>query len=352
MRRLTQMTLDELYHRQEQLLEELNSGEAKDWIYHEIVGVYEEICRRLSRCSIEERKEHRFEYVKKQLVSYLIHYGTYLKTQLRKDERMAKTAFQKALRYDSENPIAHYRLGFLAYKEEEYATAQRYFEKALEYQKTYSNPEFCLNERQLYYAHLYLANSALFIAEKTYRSLEKFPDYINDQGAPAELSFLHELLQRNENILTMQAFTKWTPTGKAYCSKEECEEIMMDPPRDTVVLYFSDRQNVVAYNGSEVCLPHDPAEMLCYFLVKTNEARPATKYDMEVFFQSKQNVDIPTNTFVQKIRRLREKLRYVRVPDMINSCQFRGKTAYYYNGSVDYIIMYRSDYTFMFRDDL
>ncbi|GAC90459.1 hypothetical protein KN10_0895 [Anoxybacillus flavithermus NBRC 109594] len=346
------MTIDELYDREEQFLEELNSGEAKDWIYHEIVGVYEEICRRLSRCSIEERKEHGFEYVKKQLVKYLIHYGTYLKTQLKKDERIAETAFRKVLGYDRGNPIAHYRLGFLAYKEKEYATAQRYFEKALEYQKWYSNSEFCLNERQLYYAHLYLANSALFVAEKTYRSLEKFPDYINDQEKPAELSFLHEWLQRNENILTMQAFTKRTSSGKEYCSKEQCEQVMMDPPKNTVVLYFSDHENVVSYHGREVCLSRDPAEMLCYFLVKTNEARPATKYDMEVFFQSKQNVDIPTNTFVQKVRRLREKLRCVQVPALIDSCQFRGETAYYYNGSVDYIVMYRSDYTFLFRDEL
>ncbi|AST07071.1 hypothetical protein AF2641_09415 [Anoxybacillus flavithermus] len=352
MRRLSQMTIDELYDRKEQLLEELNSDEAKDWIYHEIVGVYEEICRRLSRCSIEERKEHGFEQMKKKLVQYLIHYGTYLKTQLKKDERIAETAFKKVLKYDHGNPIAHYRLGFLAYKKEEYAAAQCYFEKALEYQKGYSDSEFCLNERQLYYAHLYLANSALFVAEKTYRSLEKFPDYISDQEKPAELSFLHEWLQRNEAILTMQAFTKWTSSGKEYCSKEQCEQVMMDPPKNTVVLYFSDHENVVSYDGREVCLPRDPAEMLCYFLVKTNEARPATKYDMEVFFQPRQNAGILTNTFVQKVRRLREKLRCVQVPALIDSCQFRGETAYYYNGSVDYIVMYRSDYTFLFCDEL
>ncbi|WP_041638275.1 tetratricopeptide repeat protein [Anoxybacillus flavithermus] len=352
MRRLSQMTIDELYDRKEQLLEELNSDEAKDWIYHEIVGVYEEICRRLSRCSIEERKEHGFEQMKKKLVQYLIHYGTYLKTQLKKDERIAEEAFKKVLKYDHGNPIAHYRLGFLAYKKEEYAAAQCYFEKALEYQKGYSDSEFCLNERQLYYAHLYLANSALFVAEKTYRSLEKFPDYISDQEKPAELSFLHEWLQRNEAILTMQAFTKWTSSGKEYCSKEQCEQVMMDPPKNTVVLYFSDHENVVSYDGREVCLPRDPAEMLCYFLVKTNEARPATKYDMEVFFQPRQNAGILTNTFVQKVRRLREKLRCVQVPALIDSCQFRGETAYYYNGSVDYIVMYRSDYTFLFCDEL
>lgn len=349
--RRPEITLDTLYDREEQLLEELNSGEAKDWVYYEIVDVYEKMVRYLSRCSAEEKEEHGFEYVKKQLVSYLIHYGTYLKTQLRKDERMAKTAFQKALRYDSENPIAYYRLGFLTYNEQRYTEALRYFEQALEYQKTYSNREFCLNERQLYYAHLYLANSALFIAEKTYQSVAQFPDYISDQEKPAELSFLHEWLQRNENILTMQAFTKWTASGKEYCSKEQCEQVMMNPPKNTVVLYFSDRENVVSYHGSEVCLPRDPAEMLCYFLAKTNKERPATKYDMEVFFQSRRNGDIPTNTFVQKVKRLREKLGRIGVPTIIDSCPCRGETAYYYNGLVNYIIMYRSDYTFMFDDE-
>ncbi|MGJ7034661.1 tetratricopeptide repeat protein [Anoxybacillus eryuanensis] len=350
MRRLSQMTIDELYDREEQLLEELNSGEAKDWIYHEIVDVYENMYRYLSRCSAEEQEEHGFEYVKKRLVTYLIRYGTYLKTQLMKDDYMAKKAFEDALRYDKTNPIAHYRLGFLAYKKKEYATAQRYFEKALEYQKTYSNPEFCLNEQQLYYAHLYSANSALFMAEKTYRSLEKFPDYINDQRVPAQLSSLHTLLQQSENILAMRAFTKQTRNGKAYCSKEECEQLMMNNPLNTVVVYFSDRENVVAYHGREVCLPCDPAEMLCYFLVKTNETRPATKHDVAMFFQPRQDGEISTNTFVQKVRRLRERLSRIQVPDIIESCQFRDETAYYYNGSVDYIIMYRSDYTFMFED--
>ncbi len=87
------------------------------------------------------------------------------------------------------------------------------------------------------------------------------------------------------------------------------------------------------------------------FLVETNKERPATKYDMEVFFQSRRNGDIPTNTFVQKVKRLREKLGRIGVPTIIDSCSCRGETAYYYNGLVDYIIMYRSDYTFMFDDE-
>ncbi|WP_461201960.1 tetratricopeptide repeat protein [Anoxybacillus sp. TBDG-1] len=351
-RRLQSINLDELYEREEQLLDELNSDMAKDWIYYEIVELYKKIYRHLLRCSPEEKEEHGVEYVKKRLVTYLIRYGTYLKTQLMKDDYTAKKAFQDALWYDKTNPIAHYRLGFLAYKERQYGEALRYFEKALEYQGRYSNREFCLNEQQLYYAHLYLANSALFIAEKTYQSFDRFPSYINDQRVPAQLSSLHTLLQQSENILAMRAFTKQTRNGKEYCSKEQCEQLMMNNPLNTVIVYFSDQKNVVAYHGREKPFPCDPTEMLCYFLLKTNEKRPATKHDVAMFFQTRRNGEILTNTFVQKVRRLRERLSCIGVPEMIESTRFKGETAYYYNGSVDYIIMYRSDYTFMFEDYL
>ncbi|WP_297987838.1 tetratricopeptide repeat protein, partial [uncultured Anoxybacillus sp.] len=177
MRRVQEMTLDELYDLEEKLLQELDS-EGKNWIYLDVVTVYERIYSKLIRLPVKERIERNdeIEYVKKQLVKYFITYGTYLKTQLEKDDVTAKKSFKKALKYDPMNPIAHYRLGFLAYKEQWYAEALHYFEKALQYQNGYPNKRFCLNEQQMYYAQLYLVNSALFVAEKTYQSLEKLPD--------------------------------------------------------------------------------------------------------------------------------------------------------------------------------
>ncbi|RAK14102.1 tetratricopeptide repeat protein [Anoxybacillus vitaminiphilus] len=198
MRRLSEMSLDELYDVEEKLLEELDNGGERDWIYSEIVRVYEKIHQNLSRLTTKERKERKaeIEYVTKQLVKYLITYGTHLKTQLKKDDFTAKNSFKKALKYEQTNPIAHYRLGFLAYKEQQYAEALHYFEKALQYQNGYPNKRFSLNEQQMYYAHLYLANSALFIAEKTYQSMEKLPDHINRDKVPSvELSSLYELLK-------------------------------------------------------------------------------------------------------------------------------------------------------------
>jgi tetratricopeptide (TPR) repeat protein len=357
MRRLSEMSFDELYDEETKLLEELDSGGEKDWIYSEIVRVYEKIHQNLSRLAAKERKERKveFEYVTKQLVKYLIKYGTYLKTQLKKDDFTAKNSFKKVLKYDKTNPIAHYRLGFLAYKEQKYAEALYYFEKALQYQNGYPNKRFSLNEQQMYYAHLYLANSALFVAEKTYQSMDKLPDHINKDKVPsAKLSSLYELLKRNETILKTQAFIKVTRSGETYCSKEECDRIIMAPPANTVILYFSDRENVVAFNGEETALAIDPAEMLCYFLLKTNQKQPARKKDLEVFFESKKREDreVRKNTFIQKVNRLRNKLNDIGLPPIIESCQFKGETAYFYNGSIGYLIMYRSDYTFMFEDIL
>jgi tetratricopeptide (TPR) repeat protein len=352
MRRLSEITLDELYDEEAKLLEELDSVGEKDGIYSKLISVYQKLYYKLTKLPMEERQERQVEidYVTEKLLKYLIKYGTYLKVHLQKDDDLAKDSFQKALRYDKTNPIAHYRLGFLAYKERQYADAFYYFEKALQYQNGYPNKRFALNDQQVYYAHLYLANSALFVAEKTYQSMEKLLDHIQkDRVASAELSSLHELLQRNETILKTKAFVKITPHEKTYCSKEECDRIIMDPPADTVLLYFSDRENVVGFNGSEVRLAVNPAEMLCYFLLKTSEKQPARKEDLKVFFESRG--EVRPNTFIQKVNRLRHKLDGISLPSIIDSCQFRGETAYFYNGSVDYVIMYRSDYTFMFEDD-
>jgi Tfp pilus assembly protein PilF len=97
------------------------------------------------------------------LISYLVRYGTYLKTQYQKDDYAAEHSLKKAIQYDRENPIAHYRLGFLSYKKESYSSALVHFQNATHHQKTYSNNEYRLTNQQVYNAHLYLSNSALYI---------------------------------------------------------------------------------------------------------------------------------------------------------------------------------------------
>ena len=82
-----------------------------------------------------------------------------------KDDASAIASFKKAIALDKQNPIAHYRLGFLTYKERDYVLAVQYFQRAIDSQPYYQNREYVLNEQQLFHAHMYLTNSALYVAQ-------------------------------------------------------------------------------------------------------------------------------------------------------------------------------------------
>lgn len=55
---------------------------------------------------------HSLQYTKKLLVSHLVKYGTYLKMNQIKDDKIAVSSLKKALSYEKNFPIAYYRLGF------------------------------------------------------------------------------------------------------------------------------------------------------------------------------------------------------------------------------------------------
>src|SRR5690625_2334187 len=54
--------------------------------------------------------------IKSDLIFNLVHYGSYLKMEYRKDDYIAEQTLRQVLMYDHKNPIAHYRLRFLNYK--------------------------------------------------------------------------------------------------------------------------------------------------------------------------------------------------------------------------------------------
>ena len=90
-----------------------------------------------------------------------------------KDDASAIASLKKAITLDKHNPIVHYRLGFLTYKERDYVSAVQYFQKAIDSQLYYQNHEYVLNEQQLFYAHMYLTNSALYVANQSYQDMER-----------------------------------------------------------------------------------------------------------------------------------------------------------------------------------
>lgn len=138
-------SIEELLDLEEELLEAKDNEQ--DGSFQQLIKLYEELYKRISR-DRENEYWASLENIKKKLVSYLVRYGSYIKTHYQKDDRAAERNLKKATVYQKELPIAYYRLGFLSYKLNQYAEASQYFQKAKSYQKVCKEPEYRLNPQQ------------------------------------------------------------------------------------------------------------------------------------------------------------------------------------------------------------
>src|SRR5690606_32589793 len=127
---------EQLLHLESELLQQ---DETRDGYYYELTKVYSEMYNLLNLLKRQEHEkyEDRFQDVKYKLVLHYIKYGTYMKMGKQKDASQAKFALRKVLKYDPYNPIAHYRLGFLAYQEGAYSEALLSFQKAIDFSEHY-----------------------------------------------------------------------------------------------------------------------------------------------------------------------------------------------------------------------
>ncbi|MFV8829544.1 hypothetical protein [Alkalihalobacterium sp. APHAB7] len=342
---LKNKSIEELLDLEEELLEAKDAE--KEGTFSKLISVYEALYRSISK---EPSSEYAFslEKVKKQLIFYLIKYGTYLKTVYQKDDYAAENCLKKAVRYEKQLPIAYYRLGFLHYKKKSYSSALNYFQKAIHYQKNNENTEYRMNKQQLYHCHLYLANCGLFIAQKAQEELETLETSVKRQEVPNyQTSPLFDLIKANDQYLEHHAFQLVTQGNNQYCTKEECEE--KGEAKHTIILDFTGRDHLLIFNGKECRLTKNQAEMLRYFLLYSNENHQVTKHDVyDLFSKSDENGEIPTNTFTQNVIRLRAKLKQVDInTPVIENRLGMSETAYYYNQLVPYLIMHRSDDSFI-----
>lgn len=244
---------------------------------------------------------------------------------------MAKKYLLKALKLEPGLAIAHYRLGFLAYEAKHYSEALRHFEQAIVGE---------LTEQQMLYAHMYLTNSALHIAEQMKRSLEQLQ--IEAKPIAYEMSPYYELIAHNEAFLQAQAFCQLTKEGTVFCSKDRCEQLVIVPPADTLLLYFGDRETICSYNGREVVLENDSARLLLHLLMETDAEQPATRLTTsDYFLVVGLNQQVSPATFRQRISRLRRQLRSIGVEQAIVTARHQEETAYY--ASIPFMVLCRSD---------
>ncbi|WP_147533004.1 hypothetical protein [Bacillus marasmi] len=338
-------TIDELLDMEQELLdaeEDENNG-----IVYMRISIYKAL---LSKISADKTSEYitSLEKIKTKLISYLIQHGTYLKTVYQKDDHAAESTLKDALKYERHLPIVHYRLGFLNYKKRKFTTALIHFENALKIQTRDNNKQYHLNQQQLYYCHLYLANCGLFIAQNAQRSLDELelnvkPNVIQKY----ETSSLFHLIKHNEALIEKHGYQIITNEGSRYCSLEECEAAF--ERNNTMILDLTKRENIISYNQKDKPLSKNQVELLRFLLLKSNLDTPITKHDVyDLFNNADENGEIPTNTYIQNITRLNQRLSNAGIPiKVIENKPDHQETAYYYNQLIPFIIIHRSDDNFI-----
>lgn len=292
------------------------------------------------------------EITKKKLTKILINYGTYMKASNKNE--MAKKNLTKVLKYKDDIPIVHYRLGFLAYEEADYLKATEHLKKAIDLNRNEKDQFYKLNERQNYYAHLYLTNSALYIAKSANDKLETLENEQFEKLPKYETSPLFNVITKIEQYLNANGYLIVTKEGKKYASKEEVNDLIDSNEMNlTLICYFVDGNYEVIFRGrSRDLQSRKQAEMLRYILLHGTEESPITKFQVQEIFESKGT--IPNNTFNTAMIRLKNKLKeslnlpfefLIKRKD-VSIDGNKTTSGYFYTGEMDYILIYRSDYRF------
>ncbi|MGJ9384329.1 tetratricopeptide repeat protein [Salipaludibacillus sp. CF4.18] len=337
----TNMTLEEL-EEAESNLEQKGPDEVKDGHFRERINLYEAYYRKAykkGKISHDLNDMKYTEYVKSKLLTDLIKFGTYMKMSYQKNDIDAYTALKRALSLDRKNPVVNYRLGFIAYKRRDYHDASGFFQSAIDAHSDKNTKTWLLNSQQVYHAHLYLVNSALFIAKQTNERLKKLPEIEYRVLDSYDTSPFYDVINENETYLTNHAFMMRTNEETRYCSKENCDDFYEEGyVENHMILYFSDRSESLSFNGTKEVVLTDFADLLKKFLLHSSSDNPLS---LEEIFEVYGISQTEKNTYIQRIRRLRRRLTELGIPEIIITSSKRNVTSYYFDGSVPFTIMQR-----------
>src|SRR5690625_2647119 len=272
-------------------------NDSKDNKLQKLIDVQKELYSKLSR-DRESEYYSSLEKIKKDLIFNLVHYGSYLKTEYRKDDIAAQHAFKQLLMYDRENPIAHYRLGFLSYKRKIYFLAIMHFQNALRHHGKGTESQYSLNKQQQYNATLYLSNSALHIATQAHESLENFNGDVEENPVNLELSPVYSIIAKQEDQLQNNTYKILTIDSETYGSIDDCEKIIDDRDNEMVILYFSDYEIFIYHGDSHTNIPVSRANLLKALMLHSNKESPLTQDDLR-----DEIGDLLPDTFIHRDRK-------------------------------------------------
>lgn len=336
MKKLASLSVEELLDQLEVLVEQREDG--KDYLLNSIISIEKALVRAI-KSDPESDYTLSISKIESDLTEHLVKYGTYLKTEYKKEDVAAESTLKQALRYDRTIPLAHYRLGFIAYKQQAYNNALFHFQHAVELQRLNPQHKMSLSNQQSYHALLYLSNSALYLAADAQRQSQEISIHNNVEQTKIDqltLSPLYELIDANSSYLAQHAFQITNSDEQRGASWEEYEELIDGDASDELMLDMTGREIWVRYGGSAVKLTISNAELLRTLMLNSSEAQPLAKTDLSDLFSVKSG-EIKIERYVKSISRLREKLLKLNLPldviGMVAKTLNGQDTSYYYRAA-------------------
>lgn len=296
--------------------------------YYQIVELYKKMLQLIKEDKALESQNK--SYIKKKLVDVLIKHGAFIKSAEVRDDRVAIHSFRDAIRLDAKNPIAHYRLAHLCFRNEQYKEAKKHFENSKKYNETYENVAYKLNEQQHVHAYLYSHHCTLKIAYKEVNEmLEKFPTSVGSIEAEDSLKrqqeqlvdLLRNQVLESEEILAREEYTITTRDSKPYfCSSDDILDIIFLP--NSYIFNFADRELIVKYDGAGVTSIGPKKDIK--IIVVSQKTAQILKYLLQnpqqiSSYELARKIDIKANTITRSIARLNEKIQCLNYPALIET---------------------------------
>lgn len=333
------MTLDELLELRKEL--QLAKDEEKAVSLPALITVEEDLYEKLlHEKSILAQTQVNIEEVRQNLIQLILHYGPYLKTVYEKDPIAAEKSYAQILKYDRGNPQAYYRLGILAYKKNNYLTAAVHFNNALRSNERRGQAPYSLSDEQKVRGYIYLSICALHLAQDSFQAVN---ESMGEKGAPPSIS---NLLEQQRLQLEEESFVVSGNKEERKISKKECELYLTSKQyEDYIILFYSDRGQLVHYQKKTVKLSIQQADLLKCFMLKNKGEKPLTKKDFLSLFSSRdERGEIPVNVITNAIHRLRKKLQQVQIPEtVIQTFEAGDEVSFHFNQEQSYLVIQQID---------
>ena len=208
---------------------------------------------------------------------------------------------------------------------------------------------FCLSDREIYYARLYLMACYLNEVDKLNEELDSSPTKKKYPELPAYASYgVKDFISDLGVGLTNQEYEVITDEDPRHVSYDEAEGHFQKSgrPEDTLVIWFDGVNSKMALNQLEMSFHGEfKARQLVYLLRFTSRNNPGNENSMRNCFEEMNNTSFVTNARLRKaVSQLRSLLNKLDPRlEVITTSRSPNPSGYYYNGKVPYMIICRSE---------